>query len=504
MSSPARAADLAVAPDDDGGRHAAGRHRRPRGRRGARLRRRRGHHRPGCGRQPASSATSPWWASPGGRSPSASSRSPTRCRCRPPTGVSRPELVEVLDLAARGLLRPTITTVPLEEAVRGLPPVGGGVGAGPPGDRPLEPRADRVRAWVVGRPGPVDGGPLEAVERPTPEPGPGQVRVRVSVCGVCRTDLHLAEGDLAPRHPGTVPGPRGGRPGRPAGPRVRGAWPRGSGSASRGSPAPAGCAASASPAGRTSASAPSFTGWDVDGGYAEYAVVDERYAYRLPDGIGDLEAAPLLCAGIIGYRALRRAELPAGGRLGIYGFGGSAHLTAQVALAEGATVHVMTRSDAARRLALELGRGQCPGGRRPAARAARRRHPLRPRRAPSSRRHSRRSSGAAPWPIAGIHLSDIPVLDYQRAPLRGADAPQRHGQHPQRRPGVPGRRRRHRHPGVGGALSPRPGRPGTGRPGPRPGRRCRGPGGGGWVSPERPPATDPVLRAALGYNDVTE
>jgi propanol-preferring alcohol dehydrogenase len=100
---------------------------------------------------------------------------------------------------------------------------------------------------------------------------------------------------------------------------------------------------------------PAFTGWDEDGGYAEHAVVDERYAYAIPGVFGDEEAAPLLCAGIIGYRALRRAELPSGGRLGIYGFGGSAHLTAQVALYEGATVHVMTRSEEARRLALELG-----------------------------------------------------------------------------------------------------------------------------------------------------
>jgi propanol-preferring alcohol dehydrogenase len=101
--------------------------------------------------------------------------------------------------------------------------------------------------------------------------------------------------------------------------------------------------------------APEFTGWDADGGYAEQAVIDERYAYAIPAVFADEEAAPLLCAGIIGFRALRRADLPQGGRLGIYGFGGSAHLTAQVALFEGATVHVMTRSEQARRLALELG-----------------------------------------------------------------------------------------------------------------------------------------------------
>src|SRR5207244_4174685 len=100
---------------------------------------------------------------------------------------------------------------------------------------------------------------------------------------------------------------------------------------------------------------PAFTGWDADGGYAELAVVDEDYAYRLPATFTDEEAAPLLCAGIIGYRALRRAALPSGGRLGIYGFGGSAHLAAQIALFEGATVHVRTRSESARALARELG-----------------------------------------------------------------------------------------------------------------------------------------------------
>ena len=101
--------------------------------------------------------------------------------------------------------------------------------------------------------------------------------------------------------------------------------------------------------------APTFTGWDVDGGYAEYCLVDERYGYRLPDGLDDVPAAPLLCAGIIGYRALLSADTPPGGRLGIYGFGGSAHLTAQVALAQGLRVHVFTRGDANRDLARSLG-----------------------------------------------------------------------------------------------------------------------------------------------------
>jgi propanol-preferring alcohol dehydrogenase len=101
--------------------------------------------------------------------------------------------------------------------------------------------------------------------------------------------------------------------------------------------------------------APVFTGWDVDGGYADACLVDEAFAYPLPDGLDDEQAAPLLCAGIIGYRALRCADVPPGGRLGVYGFGGSAHLTAQVALAQGLRVHVRTRGEHNRRLAEQLG-----------------------------------------------------------------------------------------------------------------------------------------------------
>jgi propanol-preferring alcohol dehydrogenase len=101
--------------------------------------------------------------------------------------------------------------------------------------------------------------------------------------------------------------------------------------------------------------APTFTGWDIDGGYAQFVIVHEDYVYALPVQFSDVDVAPLLCAGIIGYRALRQSALPEEGRLGIYGFGGSAHLTAQVAIAEGASVHVRTRSPEARELASSLG-----------------------------------------------------------------------------------------------------------------------------------------------------
>jgi propanol-preferring alcohol dehydrogenase len=217
-----------------------------------------------------------------------------------------------------------------------------------------------MRAWAVDRPGPIEGGPLVAVERPVPEPGAGEVRVAIRACGVCRTDLHVAEGDLPVHRPGVVPGheivgvvdalgPGAARfaPGE----RIGIAWLRHTDGTCR----------FCRRGDENLCLDPAFTGWDADGGYAEHAVVDERYAYRLPEAFGDEEAAPLLCAGIIGYRALRRAALPPGGRLGIYGFGGSAHIAAQVALHEGATVHVMTRGDDARRLALELGAASAGG-----------------------------------------------------------------------------------------------------------------------------------------------
>jgi propanol-preferring alcohol dehydrogenase len=211
-----------------------------------------------------------------------------------------------------------------------------------------------MRAWVVHRPGPIDSGPLVLADRADPEPGPGEVRVRVDVCGVCRTDLHLAEGDLPPRRPDVVPGhevvgtvdARG--PGATRfepGARVGIAWLRHT----------CGTCRYCTRGDENLCVAPRFTGWDDDGGYAAYAVVPEAYAYSLPEGLPDVQAAPLLCSGIIGYRALRRSRLPRGGRLGIYGFGASAHLAAQIALYEGATVHVCTRSEPARRLALELG-----------------------------------------------------------------------------------------------------------------------------------------------------
>jgi propanol-preferring alcohol dehydrogenase len=270
----------------------------------------------------------------------------------------------------------------------------------------------RMQAWVVARPGPIDEHPLALVERPIPEPGPGEVRVRVSTCGVCRTDLHLAEGDLPPRRPQVTPGHEvigvvhAVGPGTDRdllGDRVGVPWLSHTCGVCRF------CTSSR----ENLCVAPRFTGWDVDGGYAEYLVADAAYVYRVPGDFADLEAAPLLCAGIIGFRALRQAHCPPGGRLGIYGFGASAHLTAQVAMAEGLRVHVLTRSPQARELALQLGAASAGAEADPppeALDAAVLFAPVGTLVPPALAALDRGGTLA----IAGIHLTDIPSLSYER------------------------------------------------------------------------------------------
>ena len=156
-----------------------------------------------------------------------------------------------------------------------------------------------------------------------------------------------------------------------------------------------------------------YTGWDADGGYAEFTTVPAAFALRLPTGYSDVELAPLLCAGIIGYRALLRTDLPPGGRLGLYGFGGSAHLTAQVALAQGARVHVMTRGERARELALALGASSVQGSAEMPPEpldAAILFAPVGDLVLPALAALDRGGVLA----VAGIHLSDIPTLNYQQ------------------------------------------------------------------------------------------
>jgi propanol-preferring alcohol dehydrogenase len=269
-----------------------------------------------------------------------------------------------------------------------------------------------TRAWAISEPGPIDGHPLVRVRRELPEPSGHELLVRVQACGVCRTDLHLAEGDLPPKRPLVVPGHEvvgvveavgPGVTATSVGDRVGIPWLARTCGACRY------CRAGQ----ENLCLEPAFTGWDRDGGYAELALCEEGYAYRLPGSFSAEQAAPLLCAGIIGYRALRRAELPPGGALGIYGFGASAHLAAQVAIAEGARVHVLTRSPAARERALELGAASAGGeGEEPP-------EPLdsavvfAPAGDVVPRALAALGRGGT-LAVAGIYLSAIPPLDYER------------------------------------------------------------------------------------------
>ncbi len=201
---------------------------------------------------------------------------------------------------------------------------------------------------------PAEHSPLVLRDVPPPKPGPGEILVKVSCCAVCRTDLHVIEGDLpreklpiVPGHQvvGTVadfgPGCTRLKPGE----RVGIAWLRHT------------CGlCEYCRAGRENlCTKQRFTGYHEDGGYAEFAVVPEEFAYRIPAGLSDLHAVPLLCAGIIGYRALNRAQLPEGGKLALFGFGSSAHIVLQLARYRGSEVWAVSRSENHRKLALTMG-----------------------------------------------------------------------------------------------------------------------------------------------------
>ncbi len=270
-----------------------------------------------------------------------------------------------------------------------------------------------MTAWRVRAPGPMRTAPLERVTAEVPQPGPSELLVAVRACGVCRTDLHVAEGDLAVHRPGVTPGHEvvgevvsvgaDAGDGFAIGDRVGIAWLRHT----------CGVCKYCRRGDENLCPQSRYTGWDADGGYAEFATVPAAFAHRVPAGYSDSELAPLLCAGIIGYRSLLRADLPPGGRLGLYGFGGSAHITAQVALAQGAEVHVMTRGAQARELALALGAVSAQGAADPPPvhlDAAILFAPVGDLVLPALEALDRGGTLA----IAGIHLSDIPSLNYQR------------------------------------------------------------------------------------------
>jgi len=267
-----------------------------------------------------------------------------------------------------------------------------------------------MRAMVLKKQAPIETAPLELLDIEIPEPQPHEVQLKVEACGVCRTDLHVIEGDL--KHPKLplVPGHQvvgvvtklGSKSKRfKVGDRIGVAWLHHT------------CGkCHFCKAGKENLCTQSlYTGYNANGGYAEYAVVPEDYAYAIPKGFSNALAAPLLCAGIVGYRAFKRAALPKGGKLGIYGFGSSAHLISQIALHQGAEVYVSTRHPRHQAFAKEMGAIWSSGDIHfptlldsiivfaPAGELV------------PKALESLKPGGTVS--LAGIHMSDVPSMDYE-------------------------------------------------------------------------------------------
>ncbi len=211
-----------------------------------------------------------------------------------------------------------------------------------------------MNACVLRAPAPVESNPLQWTQVPTPQPGRDQLLIKVRACGVCRTDLHVVEGELTPRKSPVIPGHQVVGIVEKAGPdashfksgdRVGVAWLHHTDGT---------CEFCVS--GRENlCDHPEFTGYTVDGGYAEYIVAPDAFVYAIPEGFPDLHAAPLLCAGIIGFRCLRLSGVTKGARLGLSGFGAAAHVAIQVARHWGVDVYAFSREPRHAQLAAELG-----------------------------------------------------------------------------------------------------------------------------------------------------
>lgn len=261
-------------------------------------------------------------------------------------------------------------------------------------------------------PGQIETHPLSLIEAIVPEPGPGEVLVRVEVCGVCRTDLHVVEGDLAPQRAELVPGHQVvGRIAR-CGPGVA-TWRDGERVGIAWLQCACGACRFCARGEENLCLDPRFTGWHANGGFAEYAVASAAFVYRVPESLPAREIAPLLCAGIIGYRALVRSRARRGSRLGLWGFGASAHIAIQVARHLGCEIYVFSRAPLHGDLARELGATWVGGSNdvppvpldaailfAPAGELV-----------PVALERLDRGGTLA---VAGIHLSDVPPLDYQR------------------------------------------------------------------------------------------
>jgi len=256
------------------------------------------------------------------------------------------------------------------------------------------------------------GGPLVPAEIAVPHPGPGEIRVQVLACGVCRTDLHIIDGDLPPRHPGIVPGhevvgrvvARGHTAKRFAlGDRIGIPWLGGT----------CGHCSHCDAHRENLCDAPVFTGYDRDGGFAQQVVADERFCFALPARYDDVHVAPLLCAGLIGFRAYRLSGVRAGMRLGLYGFGAAAHIICQLAVARGVEVHAFVRPGDLRgqRFALQLGAHWAGASDESAPAELDAALIFAPVGAlvPTALRATRKGGVVV---CAGIHMSPIPAFDY--------------------------------------------------------------------------------------------
>lgn len=271
---------------------------------------------------------------------------------------------------------------------------------------------ESMRAMVLHEIGPVESSPLRHEERARPAPGPGELQLRVSCCAICRTDLHVIEGDL-PRHTlplipghqivGTVEAIGDGVTAWRVGARAGAAWLRWT------------CGACAFCTSERENLCPQsrYTGYHEHGGYAEYAVVPADYAYAIPAAFTDVDAAPLLCAGLIGYRALKRCQLQSGTRLALYGFGSSAHVVMQIARHRGCEVYVVSRTERHLELA------QTMGAKWVGTNAAQMPVPAHSaiifapagRLVPVALEHLERGGTLA---LAGITMSALPALDYEK------------------------------------------------------------------------------------------
>jgi propanol-preferring alcohol dehydrogenase len=211
-----------------------------------------------------------------------------------------------------------------------------------------------MKACILPAPGAVESKPLRLADVPRPKPAGAQILVRVHACAVCRTDLHVVEGELPPRKSPVIPGHQVVGMVEECGPAAARFRP----GARVGIPwlhRTCGVCEFCRSRRENLCERAEFTGWTADGGYAEYALAPEDFVYALPEGFGDLHVAPLLCAGIIGFRTLRLSGIASGGRLGMYGFGAAAHVAIQVARHWDIEVYAITRDERHRRLALDLG-----------------------------------------------------------------------------------------------------------------------------------------------------